>query len=154
MWIALSASSTPFGVTPVPSLSSVSLRSCTVSLLTQDSQGGGALRDMVMIQAQVVELPVTGTHLPSAASVAPMWVTWRTACPAGVAPSDGPWWASGEWVFDPWHVDNTPSVMRAHVRFVCSSGWTDFATGNVVCQKVSCATVAGGETAMVETFDL
>ena len=31
----------------------------------------------------------------------------------GVAPSDGPWWASGEWVFDPWHVDNTPSVMRA-----------------------------------------
>ena len=37
---------------------------------------------------------------------------------SGVAPSDGPWWASGEWVFDPWHVDNTPSVMRAHVRFV------------------------------------
>ena len=36
----------------------------------------------------------------------------------GVAPSGGPWWASGEWVFDPWHVDNTPSVMRAHVRFV------------------------------------
>ena len=36
----------------------------------------------------------------------------------GVAPSDAPWWASGEWIFDPWHVDNTPSVMRAHVRFV------------------------------------
>ena len=66
---------------PVPSLSSVSLRSSTVSLSTQDSHGGGALRDMVMIQAQVVELPVTGTHLPYAASVALMWVTWRTACP-------------------------------------------------------------------------
>ena len=36
---------------------------------------------MVMIQAQVVELPVTGTHLPCAASVALIWVTWRTACP-------------------------------------------------------------------------
>ena len=36
----------------------------------------------------------------------------------GVAPSDGPWWASVAWVFDPWHVDNTPSVMRARVRFV------------------------------------
>ena len=58
------------------------LRSSTVSLSTQDSHGGGALRDVVKIQAQVVELPVTGTHLPSAASVALMWVTWRTACPA------------------------------------------------------------------------
>ena len=86
-----------------------------------------------MIQAQVVELPVTGTHLPYAASAALMWgdlAHCLSCCPAfsdlraqwcvdtGVAPSDGPWWASGEWVFHPWHVVNTPSVMRAHVRFV------------------------------------
>ena len=71
---------------------------------------------MVMIQAQVVELPVTGTHLPSAASVAldvgdlahclsycptfsDLRVQW--CVDTGVAPSDAPWWASGEWVFRP-----------------------------------------------------
>ena len=52
-------------------------------------------------------------HCPAFSDLRAQWCV-----DTGVAPSDGPWWASGEWVFDPWHVDNTPSVMRAHVRFV------------------------------------
>ena len=106
---------------------------------------------MVMIQAQVVELPVTGTHLPYAASVALMWVSDLGAqwCVDTVAPSDGPW-ASGERVFDPWHVDNSighagsrpirgtrllPSGTFAPILLNMLFPWTDSTTGKVVCTR-------------------
>ena len=105
-----------------------------------------------MIQAQVVELPVTGTHLPYAASVALMWVSdlWAQWCvDTGVPPSDGPWWASGEVGFRPLargqhSVGHAGSRPIRGTRLLPSGTfapillpWTDFATGNVVCREVS-----------------
>ena len=171
MWSALSASSTPFDVTPVPSLSSVYLRSSTVSLSTQDSHGGGALRDMVMIQAQV-ELPVTGTHLPYAASVALMWVTWRTACPtaqhsrtSGRSSDGGPpgsgFSTLGTWTTlrrscgltsDSWDSSAPVWNVRSHPaeHALPLRPTSPLATWSAGRYRVR---LAGQETAMVETFD-
>ena len=84
----------------------------------------------------------------------------------GVAPSDGPWWASGEWVFDPW-----PWTTLRRSCGLTSDSWDSSApVWNVRSHPAEHALPlgptsplatwsagryrAGRETAMVETFDL